>query len=234
MPLRTSPSVLHLRVRARRRARQRGAVVFIIAMTLAVLASLGLYALQSASTEVKTSGYGRQNAQSRYLSEYGVQVGANAMGGTTGQLYVGLMKSNTQRDTACTSLIGVDQNASLLSKACRRMGASELAGGWGTTAKPIETVAANKAGSLGFNDMTGDFYVELTDPAPAGAMYGIDTRLGLCYTKVTVLAVGITRPDTTSLANKGITLGDRALYGSQGLINSRARVIAGPMRDGCN
>ena len=42
---------------ARRRATQSGAVVFIVAMTLAVLASLGLYALQSASAEVKTSGY---------------------------------------------------------------------------------------------------------------------------------------------------------------------------------
>ncbi|CAN5209969.1 hypothetical protein BH09MYX1_BH09MYX1_12430 [soil metagenome] len=222
-----------LKARARRRNHERGAVIFIVAMTLAVLASIGLYALTSASTEVKTSGYGRQNSQSRYLSEYGVQVGANAMGGTTGQLYVGLMKSTVQRDGACTSLIGVDVNASSLSKACRRMGAVELANAWGTSKTAVEPVAANKAGSLGFNDMTGDFYVELTDPAPAGAMYGIDTRLGLCYTKITVLAVGITRPDTIALAAKGITLGDRALYGSQGLINSRARVVAGPMRDGC-
>ena len=228
---------LHLRrikARARKRTTQRGATVFIVAMTLAVLASLGLYALQSASSEVKTSGYGRQNAQSRYLSEYGVQVGANAMGGTTGQLYVGLMKSQTQRDAACTSLIGVDVNASSLSKACRRMGAGELSSGWGTNVVPVAPVASNHAGSLGFNEMTGDFYVEMTDPAPAGAMYGIDTKLGLCYTKLTLLAVGITKPDTTALAAHGITLSDKALYGSEGLVVSRARVIAGPMRDGCN
>ena len=72
-------SLLHTKARQRRRRSQRGAVVFIVAMTIAVLASLGLYALQSASTEVKTSGYGRQNAQSHYLSEYGISAGSVAM-----------------------------------------------------------------------------------------------------------------------------------------------------------
>ena len=199
-----------------------------------MLASLGLYALQSASTEVKTSGYGRQNAQSHYLSEYGVSAGSTAMAGTTGQLYLGMMKNATQRDTNCTSLLGTDVNASDLSKACRRMGAAELSGSWGTGLKAVERTAVNKAGSLGNNTMTGDFYVEVTDPAPSGNMWGIDTRLGLCFTQFTMTAVGITQPDTVGLAAQGVTLGDRALYGSQGLLTSRARVVSGPMRDGCN
>jgi len=227
-------SLLRTKARQRRRRSQRGAVVFIVAMTIAVLASLGLYALQSASTEVKTSGYGRQNAQSHYLSEYGVSAGSTAMAGTTGQLYLGMMKSSTQRDTNCTSLLGTDINASDLSKACRRMGAAELSGSWGTGVKAVELTAPNKAGSLGNNSMTGDFYVEITDPAPSGNMWGIDTRLGLCFTEFTMTAVGITEPDTVGLAAQGITLGDRALYGSQGLLTSRARVVSGPMRDGCN
>jgi hypothetical protein len=227
-------TLLRIKARQRRRRSRRGAVIFIVAMTLAVLASLGLYALQSASTEVKTSGYGRQNAQSHYLSEYGVSAGSTAMSGTTGQLYLGMMKSSTQRDTNCTSLLGTDVNASDLSKACRRMGAAELAGAWGTGLKPIESTAGSAAGSLGNNNMTGDFFVEITDPAPSGNMWGIDTRLGLCFTQFTMTAVGITRPDTTVLAQQGITLGDTALYGSQGLLTSRARVVTGPMRDGCN
>lgn len=208
--------------------------MFIVAMTLAVLASLGLYALQSASTEVKTSGYGRQNAQSHYLSEYGIAAGSTAMGGTTGQLYLGMMKNTTQRDTNCTSLLGTDVNASNLSKACRRMGAAELAGAWGTGIKPIESTAGTVAGSLGNNMMTGDFFVEITDPAPSGNMWGIDTRLGLCFTQFTMTAVGITRPDIAVLAAHGVVLGETAIYGSQGLLTSRARVVTGPMRDGCN
>ena len=61
--------------------------MFIVAMTLAVLASLGLYALASASNEMKTSGFERQNAQTHYLSEYGVLGGADDMNPTTAQLY---------------------------------------------------------------------------------------------------------------------------------------------------
>jgi hypothetical protein len=130
-------SLHHTKKNARRRLAQGGAVLFIVAMTLAVLASLGLYALQSASTEVKTSGYTRQSAQSHYLSEYGALTGVNAMSGTTGQLYLGLMQTTATMDTQCTSLASVDPAASNLSKACRRMGSSELGAAWGTSVVPI-------------------------------------------------------------------------------------------------
>ena len=60
------------RQRSARRKESGGAVIFIVAMTLAVLASLGMYALASATNEVKTAGYERQSAQSHYLSEYGI------------------------------------------------------------------------------------------------------------------------------------------------------------------
>ena len=128
---------------ARRRRHEGGAVIFIVAMTLAVLASLGLYALQSASTEVKTSGYIRQNAQSHYLSEYGMLAGTNAMSGTTGQLYLAMMRNTTQMDVQCTSLQGVDPSASNLSKACYRMGASQISSAWGTSISPVVAATPN-------------------------------------------------------------------------------------------
>jgi hypothetical protein len=59
--------------------RERGAIVFIVAMTLAVLASLGLFALVAAAGEVKTAGHERQNLQSHYLSETGVVAAALAI-----------------------------------------------------------------------------------------------------------------------------------------------------------
>jgi hypothetical protein len=65
-----------LRSRWRRRRSDRGAIVFIVAMTTAVLASLGLFALVAASQEVKTAGYERQNVQQHYLAESGL-VAAN-------------------------------------------------------------------------------------------------------------------------------------------------------------
>ncbi len=229
-----STSLSAVKRRARLRATQQGAIIFIVAMTLAVLASLGLYALQSASVEVKTSGYGRQAAQSHYLSEYGALAGTQAMAGTTGQLYLGMMKNPTQRDTGCLSLASVNVSASDLSKACRRMGAQELSAAWGTSLPAVESFQNNTAGSLGPYPLRGDFYVELTDPEPAGSMFGIDTRLGVCFQQFTVTAVGITAPDTVLLQQQGVTLTPSALYGSEGIELSRSRITAGPMREGCN
>lgn len=226
-------SLQHSKRNSRRRRTQGGAVIFIVAMTLAVLASLGLYALQSASTEVKTSGYIRQSAQSHYLSEYGTLSGVNAMSGTTGQLYLGLMQQTATMDTQCTSLASVDPSASNLSKACRRMGSGELGAAWGTAVQPISPAQPAKAGSLGPYALTGDFYVEITEPATGAPMWGIDTRLGLCFQSFALVAVGITQPDQAMLASQGVTLTPTAYYGSQGLEMSRARVTAGPMRNGC-
>jgi hypothetical protein len=225
--------LLTIKRNARRRARSGGAVIFIVAMTLAVLASLGLYALQSASNEVKTSGYSRQAAQSHYLSEYGTLVGVNAMSGTTGQLYLGLMRTTTTADTMCSSLAGVDPAASGLTKSCRRMGSAELGATWGTSVVPVVPAQPAKAGSLGPYALTGDFYVEITDPSTGNAMWGIDTRLGLCFQSFTLMAMGITEPDQAMLATQGVTLTPTAFYGSEGLEMSMARITSGPMRNGC-
>ncbi|HEY1958976.1 MAG TPA: hypothetical protein VGH28_25360 [Polyangiaceae bacterium] len=219
---------------ARRRRREGGAVIFIVAMTLAVLASLGLYALQSASTEVKTSGYIRQNAQSHYLSEYGMLSGVNAMSGTTGQLYLTMMRNTTQMDVQCTSLQGVDvANASNLTKACYRMGSGQIGSTWGTSVTPVVAAQPGIAGSLGPYALTGDFYVEITDPSAGSTMWGIDNRIGLCFQSFSLLAVGITEPDQQMLLQQGITLTPTALYGAEGIEMSRARITAGPMRNGC-
>jgi hypothetical protein len=226
---------LHLlKRRSRRRARAGGTVIFIVSMTLAVLASLGLYALQAASAEVKTSGFIRENAQSHYLSEYGMLTGTNAMSGTTGQLYLSMMKSTTQMDTQCVSLQGVDMvSASTLTKACRRMGSGEMGSAWGTGVTPVTPATPSIAGSLGPYALTGDFYVEITDPSTGSAMWGIDSQIGLCFQSFTLMAVGITEPDQAMLATQGVTLTPTALYGSEGMEMSRARVTAGPMRNGC-
>jgi len=228
-------SHLHLaKSNARRRARAGGAVIFIVAMTLAVLASLGLYAMQAASTEIKTSGYIRQSAQSHYLSEYGMLAGVNSMSGTTGELYLAMMRTTTQMDVQCASLQGIDpNNSSNLTKACRRMGSAELSNTWGTAATPIVAAQPGVAGSLGPYALTGDYYVEVTDPSMGTSMWGIDTRMGLCFQSFSLLAVGITEPDQAMLLQQGITLTPTALYGAEGTEMSRARVTSGPMRNGC-
>ena len=109
--------------RAALRRRDEGAVMFIVAMTLAVLASVGVYALAAAATEVRTSGNERQNTQTHYLAEYGVLGAAREMAGSRALFTVKLMKSTTYRDTNCVSLQGVPTDAPPAALACVRLGA---------------------------------------------------------------------------------------------------------------
>jgi hypothetical protein len=73
-------NTLTARSRVARRSREGGAVMFIVAMTLALLAAMGAYALAIAATEVKTSGYLRQAVQTHYLSEWAVLGAAEELG----------------------------------------------------------------------------------------------------------------------------------------------------------
>jgi hypothetical protein len=209
---------LVLKRRARKRNQQRGAIVFIVAMTLAVLASLGLYALAQTSNDMKTAGFARQSAQTHYLSEYGVLGGAQTMTPQTSQLYLGLMRNDTRRDTGCISLpaAGIAGLPTQTQTQCRRMGAAELGGTWKT---PGLT-----ATSLGPYPVGGDFFVELTDPVQTQPPTGFDLKLGLCFAQFTLSSVGLVQPNVASDTQS------QTYFGNQGLEMARARITAGPIR----
>jgi hypothetical protein len=143
--------------------------MLIVAMTLAVLGALGLYALKAASTEVKTSGYARQSAQTQYMAEYGGLVSTQSMAGSLGSMQLAAAVSNATKDTLCLSLQGIDLlNSGFRSQACRRVGDAELQktvwNGGGVT--PVEKYQPGaKTGSPGPVPLTGDYFVEITDPA---------------------------------------------------------------------
>ncbi len=220
--LTSSPSTRRsaLFLRARRRRAQEGAIIFIVAMTLAVLASLGLYALASATNEMKTSGFERQNAQTHYLSEYGVLGAAENVNPVTAQLYLGLMMDPARRDTGCISLPGVNQADATIpatAKACRRMGSQELNQTWLSV-----TQGAVPPSSFGASPLVGDFFVELTDPVQTQPPPGYDIKLGLCFAQFTVTSVGLTQSSAGTTPDQ--------IYGSEGLEMARAHITAGPIR----
>jgi Tfp pilus assembly protein PilX len=59
--------------RARQRAQSAGSVMFIVATTLALLAMMGLFAMTSATREVRVSGFIRQSTQAHVLSQATIQ-----------------------------------------------------------------------------------------------------------------------------------------------------------------
>lgn len=204
--------------RMARRARERGAVMFIVAMTLSIIAAMGMYALNVAATEVKTAGYVRQQSQSYYLSEYGVFASTQEVAGPKAQMYRDLMLKTP--DTNCTSLYGIPPGSGTLPQACRRVGAKELASQWSPPATLIAPYVSNadadSRGSVGIPAFP-DFYVELTDPAQKAPPSGYGMDQGLCFIQFTVAAVGI----IPTAVGADIT---------EGLQSSRARIVGGPIK----
>lgn len=224
--------------RARRRARESGAVMFIVAMTLAVIAAMGIYALNTASTEIKTAGFIRQQLQTQYLSLYGVASATQALNNNA-QMYATIMMGQTA-DTGCLTLYQIwnQPNAPAQAKACHRAGSVELGGQVVPLGTPPQTLLTPWT-SPGNSDVTRgpiglpafpDFFVEVTDPnprpPPPGYSQGKDATV--CFQEVTASAVGIT-PTTQTSAGDTFS-GNTPGFLSEGFEMSRARVLFGPIQ----
>jgi hypothetical protein len=207
--------------------------MFIVSMTLAVLASVGVYALAAAATEVRTSGNERQNTQTHFLATYGVLGTAHDLTATRAQFYLNLV-INGQNDTPCLSLPNVPANADRASKACRFMEASptlgtngELGSAWtGAVTVPYaatQPYTPNVApGSFGYTPMNGKFHVELTEPTQTGGVARFDLQQNFCFVTWTASSYGLTQP---------IFLGNpTAVFGSEGIETQRARLVTGPVQ----
>lgn len=242
--------------RARRRQREEGAILFVVAMTMVVLASLGVYALKAASTEIRTSGYVRQTLQTQYLAEYGILGAAHEVQASKAQLYLQLMMDPAKRDTQCQSLPSVPSTASNISQACRRVYASELGASWrgvgAATARspldswdPSSSSTIKKPGSLGAIPLEGDFVVEVTEPSQVGMPPGFDQKLGLCFAQFTITSTGRVFPQTSDTngydapywperakdpgKTENAPKSPSAVYAAQSLLSARARITAGPV-----
>jgi hypothetical protein len=215
--------------RSSRRRTEAGAAMFIVAMTTAVLASVGMYALAAASNEVRTSGNERQNTQTHYLAEYGVLGITHEIVSSKAQFYLGLMLGNP--DNPCVSLPNVPATASIVTRACRRLGSPEMSIPW--TNAPVTVPYAGTAayqpgiapGSFGPVPVSADFFVELTEPVQAQAPARYATDLHFCFIEMTATASGITQPIIV-----GPTDVKTGAYGNQGVEVQRARIIAGPVQ----
>ena len=223
-----------------RRRHEAGAALFVVSMTISVLASVGIYALAAASNDVKTSGYERQNTQTHYLSMYGVLGTAHEITSTKAKFYLNLMQDPRYRDKCPGSLGSVPTahptlgNLTLMPDVmdCRRLPAGELSAVGTPWAVPYVDAYAGTApyqagvtpGSFGPTTIQGDFFVELTEPVQANppARYGLN--LNFCFIEMTVSSSGTTRPTFPSNPNWTQT------FGSEGIEVQRARILAGPIQ----
>lgn len=234
--------------RAKRRAASRraegGAILFIVAMIIAVLGSVGIYALAAASTEVRASGNERQSSQTHYLAQYGMVAAAGYVQNDT-TLFEQL--ATTSPDWPCTSLPGLSQTADALLRACFRIEEGDLTSGWnaplvdyggsasstagsssgGTSGSSVPPLAPSMApGSLGPTPMTARFFVELTSPTQKSAPSRYALDLHFCFHEYTATAVGVTQPVYAQQSSN-----PWGAYSAQGQEMQRARFLMGPDRN---
>jgi len=236
--------------RAKRRAglrrRDAGAIMFVIAITLALLGAMGMYALNVASTEVKSAGLVRQQTQTHYLAALGVLAGAQDVSANRAQMYYTALTTPFQSgilssDTNCVSLYGETTagGASTIALGCRRVGSAELTANWAVISPtppggPLITPWTSNATDVGRGTSglptTPDFFIEVTDAAQGPMPWGYSTNQNLCFAEFTVTSYGLTpTTDATGPASPWTGAGNPYSYQSEGLESARARIIGGPI-----
>lgn len=210
--------------RVQRRREQEGAILFVVAMTLALLGALGVYAMSGATSEVKTSGYSRQAAQSHYVSEYGTIAMLDSFSPQNASFFDAQMWLATTSSTAlCQSALPPGAaGSSDVSQRCARVPQAYFQTAWGGG-------AGNEAGEGSSNSkiflddslsprgqtrFSARFTNEITEPITGGFQPGFDVNNGKCFRRYTITTYG-------QLSNATETL---SLSRSVG----RARVTAGP------
>jgi hypothetical protein len=212
--------------------------MFIVAMTLAVLASLGVFALAATQNEVRTSGNERQSTQTHYMAEYGI-LGVTHDANLKAATWVGVMRdphrtdvqaANPAQGNTCISLPGAPAGTP-----CLRLESTQDFSSWAgpvtspygspTTPPPAYSPGVTP-GSLGPVPMNGAFFVELSEPTPTMPPAGFQTQQSnqatFLFDMLTASAYGVTKP---VLPGNVV-----AQFGAEGLEAARARIIVGPIQ----
>jgi hypothetical protein len=222
-------------LRTRTRKQSGGSVMFVIATTLALMASMGVYALASSGEELKVSGYMRQSAQAHYLTEMSMGSTASFMDNNAdalirqakGDLNQG---GNDYRTKNCQSAIAGANGVSDLAQACKRFTSPEITGAWKEGNNPPKPLLPEfRPGSittgLGANQQA-QFWAELTNFVPLAPPPGFDVNFRMKFVKATVTTGGIlvTLGNSTDPNNNNVVTSTVGRTPEMG----RGRVIVGP------
>lgn len=197
-----------------RRARERGASLFIIVLVMSMLATVGIFAASGANLATAASGGARQSTQSHYLAEYALLAAASELSGTSVEAYLRTMAS------PASSLFCEAQDPASTSgtRSCYVFHRAALEA---TSGKQFFIPATPTGfGSLGPMGVDADFSVEMTDLAPA---------------TVPVPGSDLSRTGPANVTYMSVTLTSRAqmLITSTGIPTSlhatRAHLIVGPV-----
>jgi len=200
-----------------RRARERGAAVFVVVLVIAMLTAIGVFAVSSASLSTSSAGHERLATQAQYLTELGVQVvlaELERMGGWNA------IEAGQLRATA----LGQAVNCSVDAPSCwvfDRTALEAVTGGELLVNEPGSPVGT--PGSLGYADLDWNLRVELSDKRQAlvaGNSIVPDQKVTTTFCNISVNARGAIWP--RAAANQDLVV---AGSGGQSFVSGDAQVL---------
>jgi hypothetical protein len=203
-----------------KRARERGATLFVVVLVMTLLLGIGTFAARAAHLATAASGSERQMTQARYVAEYGLGFATAKLSNGGAQSYLGRLRSPAVAELcAC-------QTAATPQRTCYRMLETDIQNDLGTAFNVCDKTNGLVPGSMGMANVECDFVVELTDLSQGFTLPGFSLKAGkaLKFWYVTATSTGQVR-----LSN---TLGAGALDAtsaeSSGTQTVRSRILAGP------
>lgn len=205
--------------RFRARQDQRGAVLFVVAMTLALLGALGVYALGAATSEIKTSGYARQATQTHYISELGTVAMVDAFSPANASYFDAQMLIAPTTMNCLSSVAPSAPESTAIAKRCAKVPQEYFRTAWSSQGSSTRA-SATRPDSLtpGTSTATARFTSELTDPITGGFQPGFDVNNGKCFRRYTITTYGQLQNNAANDSTT-VTLGREI---------GRARVTTGP------
>lgn len=219
-----------LLARARARRRQRGASMFVVAITLGLLGAMGVYGLNSTASDFRAVSHLREGLHAQRASESAMTIAAEAFNPMTGPKLLEDLTGSAADASKCkksaAARVATSAVSGLNAQACLTLTLDELkiiingamggSGNWGTATPftsesffPVTT--GEPAGAL-----TPEVFVEVSNPGESATPPGWDQNKDLFY-EVTVTPVTRMVAAGTNGATQSTAIG-------------RARVVVGPAR----
>jgi hypothetical protein len=229
--------------RARRRRKSGGAAMFIVAVTLGLLAAMGVYGLSATAYDVKAAGHVREATQAQHAAEEAIMLAAETLQpGTAGEL-VRVMQlekasefkvaSRACRTSKPASALAFDEAKFRVAEACLILSTDEMskiapipkANGNAFHNVPFRQKIAGSPGAFGNVDLWPFLRVEMTNPinwsTPAGFAQGGQAVKPPIYTSVRTTVFIELKPGTSMIDARDNNAAHVVVAG-------RGRLIVGP------
>lgn len=210
-----SNRLLLARRRARARKRSAGAAMFIVAVTLGLLAVMGVYGLSATRADVQASGHVREALQAQKTAEHALNLTAETLKpDKAGVIFTSMSKGVGQTQNCRTAAPFTGSTGNRFPEACVRLDYRELTREAPLTKPPFTTKSfgavsnsLNSVGSEGIaigGALTDAVQVEITNPIPVQPVGNSTEQYAmLTVTVYSQIANAINTPPTSVIAGRG-------------------------------